>query len=209
MSDFMQAIQRIVGRKRPFLMAGQRWDLDVTESLSFGPDWEEALRRRVTEAGRLAASFAIDYFVFLKGLFGDVPPFAIGRMSWDNWLLYRARKHRAALIDASPLVMAVHQNHDYSHHPDGERGVMRGPESGRNAALSGGCGLSLRDATHLLTDHGPVLAINLMLSRLEVLPVLYPVLERPIRMLVSTLAVSRPMRQRLGLVIPRRIRGHE
>ena len=28
---------------KDFLLVGQRWDLDVTEPLDFGPGWEEAL----------------------------------------------------------------------------------------------------------------------------------------------------------------------
>src|SRR5207244_8992737 len=47
MSDFVQAIQRVVGQKSRFLLVGHRWNLDVKEVLEFKPDWEEKLRGQV------------------------------------------------------------------------------------------------------------------------------------------------------------------
>src|SRR5882724_6501538 len=153
MSDFMQALQRVVDQKNRFLLVGHRWNFDIKEVLEFTPDWEEQLRSQVKKFAILAGANAIDFFVFPRDLLGEIPPFAIGRPVWDNWMLYRARSLSVPLIDATPVVMAVHQNHDYSHHPQGKAGLWNGDEQLANDKLTGGAEhkFLLSDATHVLT----------------------------------------------------------
>ena len=72
-------------------------------------------------------------------------------------MLYRVRAQRAALIDVTPAVCVVHQNHDYAHHPGGKAGAHKeGAEARQNVALAGGEAylFTLWDATHLLTPGG-------------------------------------------------------
>jgi len=65
----------------------------------------------------------MDYFVFDKGLYYQkIPEFVIGRPGWDPWLLWYALDAGVPVVDASAAVSAVHQNHDYSYHADGEKG---------------------------------------------------------------------------------------
>jgi hypothetical protein len=93
------------------MMVGRRTDLDQTELIDFAsPDWETKLRADVQARGVPYSMNGSDYFVFPAGLLGDIPPFAIGRTAWDNWLMYRTRQRRAALVDAT-IVTAVHQTH--------------------------------------------------------------------------------------------------
>jgi hypothetical protein len=92
--------------------------------------------------------------IFRRGLYRDLFPFALGRAGFDNWLLWKAHSLKAPVIDASRAVMAVHQNHDYSHHPQGERGVWEGAEAKRNRELMGGWhhSFTLSDASHRLVS---------------------------------------------------------
>jgi hypothetical protein len=156
MNDFMRAIQRVVGEKPRSLMVGQRWNLDIREPLDFGTDWEEKLITQVARQGKLYPHFAIDYFVFPKGIWGEIPPFAIGRPAWDNWVLYQARCQNIPIVDLTKAVTVVHQNHDYSHHPQGWMGAMKGEESKQNIKLAGEMGhvYSLLDAQYRLTRKG-------------------------------------------------------
>ncbi len=80
----------------------------------------------------------------------------IGRPGWDNWLVWHARHSGARVVDATAVVQAVHQNHDYSYHPDGETGVWQGEEAQRNYALldAGRCFATMENATHQLTTKG-------------------------------------------------------
>jgi hypothetical protein len=156
MSDIVKAIECVRREKTVFLMVGQRWNIDVESPVDFSqPDWEEKLRRLVLRSGKPTPHLGwIDYFIFPRGLYRDLFPFALGRAGFDNWLLWKAHSLKAPVIDASQAVMAVHQNHDYSHHPQGERGVWEGAEAKRNRELMGGWhhSFTLSDASHRLVS---------------------------------------------------------
>jgi hypothetical protein len=112
---FAEAIPRVSVWSERFLMVGRRTDLDVREAIDFGPGWADQIANRACREGKLQIARSIDYFAFSLGLYPAMPPLAIGRFWWDNWLLWKARSLGAAVVDASKAVLAVHQNHDYSH----------------------------------------------------------------------------------------------
>ena len=179
MSDFLPAVQHV--RKCPFLMVGQRWDLELNESVNFDDvQWEPRLWACVAGHGKLHPESGIDYFVFSRGLYDDIPPFAIGRPGWDNWMIYRARSLKVPVIDATRVLTAVHQSHDYSHHIEGKAGVWEGPEAQRNRKLMGkyryNCSFNVRDATWILTSHGlkPALSLEHIYFRCRAILVLHP-----------------------------------
>lgn len=152
MKDFIESIRRLGNRKK-FLLVGRRRDLDVDEVLDFsGPDWEIDLKKRMFRNGKLNCHMAIDYFVFRRDFWGELPPFALGRRAFDNWLLYRAREKGAELIDGTRVINAVHQNHHYGHLPRGRSDVYLGSEGIDNLRLAGGAAhlFSIRDATLVL-----------------------------------------------------------
>ncbi len=136
LQDFMEAVQKIPFQR--FMLTGQRWNLDFSDSLAELPDWEGKVRDRVVQDGQQEGPQAMDYFVFTRDTYTDIPPFAIGRLCWDNWMLYKAMNLNIPLIDASQAITAVHQNHDYNHHPQGKAGVFLGAEAARNLELLGG-----------------------------------------------------------------------
>lgn len=200
MADFLSAVQR-VRAWREFLMVGRRWDLDIHEPLDFDqPDWAERLRCRVNGEGKLHSVTGIDYFVYSRGLWGEIPPFAVGRSAWDNWLIYRARVLRAPVIDATRVVTAIHQNHGYLHHPDGEMGVWQGLEARQNQELAGGprYAFTLADATHVLTRSGvrPALSMTHLKRRLVTAALFLPVLGPIINPLVQLARLVRRSRER-------------
>lgn len=148
MRDFIAAVEQVVHFRRRFLMIGQRRNTVVTEPMSFTPLWEERLLKLVYRTADFCAG--IDYFVFPRNLWGKVPPFALGRFFWDNWPVYAARLRKAVVVDTTPVVSAVHQNHGYA------AGVMGGSESSRNWDLMGGPQslFTTWEATHILTAQG-------------------------------------------------------
>lgn len=157
MSDFLGAVQRMnrLRQGKPYLMVGHRRDIDITEPLPFGPDWQRALRADVQRRGKLHGPHGIDFFVFPRGMIDAMPEFAVGRPFWDVWLLYHTRKSQIPLIDATRAVMIVHQNHDYKHVPQKRGRSWMGPEADRNQRIAGTqrYWFSLHDATWLLTRH--------------------------------------------------------
>jgi hypothetical protein len=151
--NFLDAVRALTEVERPFLAVGRRWDLDVREAIDYSdPAWEEKLRREVDARGSLHAETGIDYFLYPRGFWVKIPPFAVGRTMWDNWLILDARRRRAMVIDATESIWAVHQNHGYNHHPQGAQGVWKGPEAEINERLAGGSFrlFNILDATHRL-----------------------------------------------------------
>lgn len=156
LDDFAAAVQRLARRKKRFLMVGQRWDFNQTQLIDFDGHWQAQLRDRVSRTASLRNPTAIDYFLFTRGLWGKIPPFAVGRTAFDNWLIYRARQLKMPVIDATPAVTAIHQNHDYLHAGSGYNWIWKGPEAKFNQGLAGGQAnwYTIWDSTHVLTAQG-------------------------------------------------------
>jgi hypothetical protein len=138
--------------RRPFLVVGECRNARVDRVIDPDAiDWHAILN-----GARRRGADAIDYFVYTPGLFDDIPPFAVGRPAFDNWLIWEARRKGAAVVDATWTVRAVHQDHTYEHVGDlSQRGTS--PEAAENLRLIGGGRERLYsrfDATHRLTAHG-------------------------------------------------------
>src|SRR4029077_3342763 len=98
-----------------FLLVARRHDVDVRKPMDFDAGWEQRWVAGAVARGALHSPGAIDWFVYPRRQYTDMPPFAIGRTSYDNWLLWHTVASGVPLIDATPFVTLVHQNHDYSH----------------------------------------------------------------------------------------------
>jgi hypothetical protein len=136
LNDFMETIGQIPFKR--FMLTGQRWNLSVNEPIALNPIWAEQIRHHTLTLGKLEGPQAMDYFVFTPNTYTNIPRFAIGRLCWDNWMLYKALNLNIPLIDATEAIMAVHQNHDYNHHPEGKKGVFLGEEAKHNLQMLGG-----------------------------------------------------------------------
>lgn len=198
LDDFRLALQQVVGQAEKFLMSGRRWDVDIRVPLCFSsPDWGAEVRDLALRTNRQRPPNWIDYFAFRKGLFFHrIPEFVIGRPGWDNWLLWFARSSGANLVDASAAVCAVHQNHDYGYHPQGEKGVWEGEEAQQNYKLLEGHKKfrTLENATHVLHSDGlhPNYRHWLVQGKRNSIDFLSPVW-------FCVLDVTRPLRHRMGL----------
>ena len=183
MADFTRAVAQVQLDK--FFMIGQRWDLDVTELLDYeNPDWELFLRARVSDYGRLHGASGVDYYLFPKSLFGEIPAFSVGRTAMDNWLIFKARTLGVQVIDATQAVSCIHQNHERTYasvglnSPEGETSLTNGIEARKNVELMGGRdhAFTLDYATLLLTARGlkPTLTPRHVYFRMRAVPVLNP-----------------------------------
>jgi hypothetical protein len=153
--DFLAATSRVSAWRKRFLMVGRRWDSDIVSPVDFSEtDWNGKLKEFVLRTGVQRLYYNVDYFAFSKGLYTDIPPLAIGRVWWDHWLIWKASQRHAAIVDASDVVMAMHQNHDYAYHAEGQKGVWYGAGAKANFKIAGGYRHlhTLEDATHRLTE---------------------------------------------------------
>ena len=152
----VQSEARDVSRpqREKFVLLSQRWDLDVAQPIEFTAGWESRLRNTIYATGSLHRPAGSDFFLFPKSCYIDIPDFAIGRAGWDNWMIYKARQEKWFVIDCTPSIMIVHQNHDYRHLPGGESHYAH-PETDANIRLAGGPAAvryTILDATHRLKN---------------------------------------------------------
>ena len=154
MPDFVDAAKQAVKLKDKFVLLSQRWDYDITSPIDFAAGWESGLRESVRKQNRLHRPAGSDFFLFPKSCYQDIPNFIIGRAGWDNWMIYKARSEKWSVIDCTPSVMIVHQNHDYSHLPGGKPHYEH-PDTNENIRLAGGQAAvryTNLDSTHCLVN---------------------------------------------------------
>lgn len=133
--DLIDAIQNL---RDEFLLVGQRWDLPITWEMDFSHDWAAELDDLLAREGKLRAYTAMDYFIFPRHLLQEVPPFAVGRAGWDNWMIFNSVHQPWPVIDVTSSHRVIHQNHDYSHLPHGAVDHYDLDESFQNVDLAGG-----------------------------------------------------------------------
>ncbi|MEW6400788.1 MAG: hypothetical protein AB1649_03250 [Chloroflexota bacterium] len=162
MSDFLEAAmesdsllsnaQKQASGLQNFVLLSQRWDLNITHPIEFTEGWENRLRSTVHGQGSLHRPAGSDFFLFPLSSYIDVPPFTIGRAGWDNWMIYKARSEKWPVVDLTPSIMLIHQNHDYSHLPGGKSHYEH-PDTNENIRLAGGQAnirYTILDSTHQL-----------------------------------------------------------
>ena len=157
MPDFVEAAELCRSRFKHdlcFVLLSQRWDYDIATPLDFIEGWESRLRESVRKQNQLHRPAGSDFFLFPKSCYQDIPDFTIGRAGWDNWMIFKARQEKWPVIDCTPSVMIVHQNHDYSH-LSGGRSHYDHPDSNENIRLAGGQAAiryTILDSTNQLVD---------------------------------------------------------
>lgn len=152
MPDFLEAAKQVAKLKEKFVLLSQRWDYDLKSELKFTEGWGNLLRASVLSQNDLHRPSGSDFFLFPRTCYKKVPDFAIGRAGWDNWMIFEARREKWPVIDCTPDVMIVHQNHDYHHLPGGKPHYNH-PETDTNMYLAGGPAAvryTILDATHRL-----------------------------------------------------------
>ena len=152
MPDFIEVAKQVVKLKDQFVLLSQRWDMNITTPIDFAEGWQSRLESAVRTRGQLHRPAGSDFFLFQKSCYQDIPDFTIGRAGWDNWMIYKARQQKWPVIDCTPSVMIVHQNHDYSHLPGGKSHYEH-PDTDENIRLAGGQAnirYTILDSTHCL-----------------------------------------------------------
>jgi hypothetical protein len=174
--NLLNTLKGVAAQFEKFVIAGQRWDLEIKEPLVFSKDFYDQLAQRTRKLGSQHPPMGSDYIIFPRECYPEVPDFAIGRAGWDNWMLFKSRWEGWPLIDASDDIMIVHQCHDYSHLVNGQP-HYRLPETKQNVVLAGGDQtiFTLLDATHKIR-HGQIVNATLtprkLWRELEICPLI-------------------------------------
>ena len=175
--EFIRVARQVYSQLQKFLIVGQRWDLDIRYALDFSSGWESRLLADLKLRGLLHSPAGSDYFIYPRDCFSDIPKFAIGRAGWDNWMFYHARLQKWPVVDVTSALTVIHQDHDYSHLPNGQA-HHRLPESFQNIRLAGGrrTNFHLEDADWHVQD-GQIRPVALrgkkLLREIEIYPVIH------------------------------------
>lgn len=123
-----------------FLVTGQR--VDILEN----------------GARRLHRPSGMDYFIFRRGMFHDLPKTIMGRAYCDSALVAYCLRRDIPVIDASYALRVEHQFHDYGHVAGGRRTVCLGDDAMANKRNNGlrDFGPNVLDATHTLLPDGRI-----------------------------------------------------
>ena len=97
--DSAEVFHAVAVLNRPFVV-GARFDMDRGE---YG---EPVMRKHPGSAA--------DWFAYKRGTLGEIPPFAVGRTIYDQWLMWAAQELWSMdVIDATDDVFAIHPAHSY------------------------------------------------------------------------------------------------
>jgi hypothetical protein len=187
--SFNEMVRLMQATGKPYLAVGRRIDLTQSDAVDFGSTrWADELTARARTQGALMPPNWIDFFTFPRGLYTDIPEFAIGRTGWDNWLVWAAAAAGAQVIDVTRFCPVIHQRHDYSH-AGGAASVFAGDEARRAHELVGHWSHyhGIFHARWLLTTAGAVVPARSLPYRLA----------RPRRAVAHALRFTVPMRRRL------------
>jgi hypothetical protein len=197
--DVWVAFERAKAWQDRFLMVSRRWDLDVPSPLNFENDaWGSQLTADALATGFHQDECWIDFFLFSRGQYKQIPKLVVGHCYWDNWMIWCALADRIPVLDASPSVVPVHQNHGYDPKFGRSKGRPTDALSLANLEAIGGPKHVRRIdcATHRLLSNGKIrrtwirntYAFREMLTYSVWLPVWH-----------ALLGVTRPLRNILGL----------
>ena len=156
LQEFLDAVGSVADKLPQFLIVAHRLNIELHRSLDFSAGWQNALRRDVMLQGKPGDHTAIDVFVFSAELYTDAPALALGRAWFDQWMIKAARQRGVPVVDITRVARAIHQNHDYGHIADGQRGAYWGEEALQNLEMYGGAphAFTLLEATHDLQPDG-------------------------------------------------------
>lgn len=98
-SDFMDTVaathqESLKLPNEGWLLIGQRTNVEFTTGTVIG----------------LHGVDGIDYFVFPRNTFQFVYPFALGKFTWDQWLVGNAYRRGLMCVDGTKTVLALHLN---------------------------------------------------------------------------------------------------
>lgn len=143
-----------------FLIIGQRIDLWDAADVFFQADcWAGYLEALIKDRrARLHPPLGMDYFVFTRGLWEGMKPLVIGRVGYDSALVAFCLRRGIPVIDATYVIPAVHQYHDYGHLKGKEAEVMAADDVRQNRLLHGVAHSSanIADATWRIIGNGLV-----------------------------------------------------
>lgn len=176
----MPAVEILTHRFNHFLAVGKRYEGQVKKRMSIDEIRKMAHSPNLKQKG----NSWIDYFIFTKGVFDSIPPFALGRTFWDKWLVWSVLAKYIPVVDVTKQLCAIHQSHRYSLSSKTTiKTIWAGEEALENLRQAGGwahCS-TIADASFRLennTIYNQNKKFMQCRSLLDLFPILWPVFLR-------------------------------
>lgn len=150
MPDILNAAHKVADELDRFLMIGLKWHYGPGE-IDFVPGWQNRLRDDAVRWGEQhKKTGGSDYFVYPRGLFEDwkFPRLMRGRYRDDIFLITAALQKGIPVVDATKVVLAIHQPHRKQSRQD--EAVRRNVRLTRNLSPK----RAVKDATWILDEGG-------------------------------------------------------
>ena len=120
LETLVSGLESFITLDKPAMLVGKRTNIDHMTNTE-GSSWQN-IAVTAELRGELFSARAEDYFITTPSYpWEDIPPLVIGRLWYDNWLVYNARKQGHLVIDATITLLAVHQTTslgNYEKHTD-------------------------------------------------------------------------------------------
>ncbi len=176
--NFISAIKKIKNLPSKFLMIGHRWDCNINYKIDFKTlSSDKQFWRKIFINSIKHSPSGIDYFIFKKKTFENLPDFVVGRPGYDNWIVWNARRRWIPVIDLSNEIKVFHQNHHFKFHNLKKDPKIFMEEDGlKNMEIIGKNVLNILDANYLLIKNKIIknLKIEFKNRNLGKLQIIYP-----------------------------------
>jgi len=112
-----QIVKTMCKRFSQFLAIAARYDSKIQEPLPIS-NWRSFVLEnkgiphplfRQTQGKKSVGG--MDIWIFPKTLYPKIPPFLIGRLNWDSWLVSNVYERQIPIIDISEEIFLIHQLH--------------------------------------------------------------------------------------------------
>ena len=152
--NFLSTIQITSDTFNKFLLVGHRWDIDIDNTIDFNDKVEKNIFwNRIKVEGKKHACSGIDYFIYKRYQWKNIPDFIIGRDGYDNWLIWKARRMLLPIVDATDNMQVVHQNHPFNSSKTVQgKEVLLNQERDHNKKLYINKTLNLLDCTYRISN---------------------------------------------------------
>lgn len=132
-----------------WMMVGKRLDINYNRQLDFKLPMDKETEVNLTAVSTLHGPSGIDYFCFPSTCTIEMPDLAVGRPTWDNWLLAEMRRQKIPVIDGTEVMNVFHQNHLPAYKSYSKEAVLNRHIS---RSFLGGNLDTINNSTHYLTD---------------------------------------------------------
>jgi hypothetical protein len=171
-SDLIKTTLLVSSTMKKYMIVGQRWNANIINEIDFeNRQWEQEIIYEAKSKGYMSWRLGSDYFIFPINTLGKFEDFLVGRPGWDNWMLYHARINKIPVIDATRMIVDIHQNHGYEHVPYQGNKSWEGPEAEYNRSLfAKEARFTLDDSTHAFDKKSQLtkaLEYNFLMQRIK------------------------------------------